>query len=183
MFVGCAGDRYHRSTGVYIDDKATTAKVKTDLLADPVVKGTEVKVEVFGGKVQLAGFCDTQQQKERAGEIARRINGVQWVKNDLIVKSQMPQNYPATAANTGTSYRTTTTVNEPAGTSNQSYQNQQGSTGSGLGAGAHVGPVGAGVNAGGGSGVGAGAHVGPVGAGANVGGSGASGNVNTPSNP
>jgi len=172
MFVGCAGDRYHRSTGMYIDDKALTAKVKTDLFSDPDVKGSEVKIEVYGGKVQLAGFCDTQHQKDRAGEIARRVNGVQWVKNDLIVKNQMPQGMPATA------YRSS--VNEPAGASNQGNQNMQGSTGRGIGVGAHVGPVGAGVNAGGGSGVGAGAHVGPVGAGANVGGSG---NVNTPSNP
>jgi hyperosmotically inducible periplasmic protein len=155
IFVGCAGDRYHRSTGVYIDDKATTAKVKTDLLADPVVKGSEVKVEVYGGKVQLAGFVDTQQQKDRAADIARRVNGVQWVKNDLIVKNQAPQNYPP-----NTSYRSS--INEPAGA------NMQGSTGRGIGAGAHVGPVGAGANVGGGSGVGAGAHVGPVGAGANA---------------
>jgi len=177
MFVGCAGDRYHRSTGMYIDDKALTAKVKTDLFSDPDVKGSEVKIEVYGGKVQLAGFVDTQQQKERAGDIARRVNGVQWVKNDLIVKNQMPQGYPATA------YSTSGSVNEPAGASNQGNQNMQGSTGRGIGVGAHVGPVGAGANVGGGSGVGAGAHVGPVGAGANVGGSGASGNVNTPSNP
>jgi len=168
MFVGCAGNRYHRSTGMYLDDKSTTAKVKTDLFSDPVVKGSEVKVEVYGGKVQLAGFCDTQQQKDRAGDIARRVSGVQWVKNDLIVKNQMPQNMPAT-----TGYSTSrSSVNEPAGA------NTQGSTGSGIGAGAHVGPIGAGAHVGGGSGVGAGAHVGPVGAGANVGGS-----ANPPSNP
>lgn len=169
MFVGCAGDRYHRSTGMYIDDKALTAKVKTDLFADPEVKGSEVKIETWGGKVQLAGFVDTQHQKDRAGEIARRVNGVQWVKNDLVVKSQMPQSYPART----TTYQSSGAVNEPAGAANT-----QGSTGRGVGAGAHVGPVGAGANVGGGSGVGAGAHVGPVGAGANVGGS-----ANPPSNP
>lgn len=158
MFVGCAGDRYHRSTGAYIDDKSTTAKVKADLLSDPIVKGSQVKVEVYGGKVQLAGFVDNQQQKNRAGEIARRVNGVQWVKNDLIVKAQTPQYAPATA----TGYRSS--VNEPAG--------------AGVNAGANVGGVGAGVNAG------AGANGTGVGAGANVGGAGASGNVNTgTSNP
>jgi len=93
IFAGCAGDRYHRSTGVYIDDKATAAKVKTDFYADPCVKGTQVKVKVYQGKVQLSGFVDSQLQKDRAGEIARRINGVQWVKNDLIVKSALPSGY------------------------------------------------------------------------------------------
>jgi len=112
VIAGCAGDRYHRSTGAYIDDKSTTAKVKADLLSDPVVKGSEVKVHAFQGKVQLSGFVDTQQQKDRAAEIARRINGVQWVKNDLIVKTQLPRNpgAPTSPAPTGGAY-----IQEPAG--------------------------------------------------------------------
>lgn len=83
---GCAGDRYHRSTGTYIDDKTISAKVKADLIGDPDVKGMAVKVDVNNGKVQLSGFVDSAAQKTRAGEIARNVNGVQWVKNDLIVK-------------------------------------------------------------------------------------------------
>jgi len=117
VFVGCAGDRYHRSTGEYIDDKATTAKVKTDLYADPLVKGTQVKVRTYEGKVQLSGFVDTMQQKDRASQIARRVNGVQWVKNDLVVKNQLPgvpYGQPVTRTTTRTTV-TTSSVNEPAG--------------------------------------------------------------------
>jgi hypothetical protein len=135
MFVGCAGDRYHRSTGAYIDDKSTTAKVKADLLSDPIVKGSQVKVQTYGGKVQLAGFVDSQQQKNRAGEIARRVNGVQWVKNDLIVKAQAPMGAPATASG----YRT---FNEPAGAGVNAGVNA-GSTGAGVSAGANAGGAGA----------------------------------------
>lgn len=83
---GCSGDRYNRSTGTYIDDKTITAKVKADLLGDPDVKGLAVKVETFNGKVQLSGFVDSMAQKNRAGELARNVEGVQWVKNDLVVK-------------------------------------------------------------------------------------------------
>ncbi len=169
VFVGCAGDRYHRSTGAYFDDKATTAKVKTDLLVSPDVKGRDVKIEVYQGRVQLAGFVDSQHEKDCAGNIARRVNGVQWVKNDLVVKNQLPAAPCVPVSQTQTTTRTTVTttssVNEPAGASNT-----QGSSGGGIGVGAHVGPVGAGVNVGGGTGVGAGAHVGSVGAGVNVGG-------------
>lgn len=161
LFAGCAGDRYHRSTGVYIDDKAINAKVKTDLFADPCVKGSEVKVEVFAGKVQLAGFVDTQQQKDRAGEIARRIGGVQWVKNDLIVKTALPSGYVISSSSRGAVY--------------ESSGAQAPANNRGVNAGVNVGPIGAGANVGGGQGVGAGAHVGSVGAGANVG-----GNANQP---
>ncbi|MEO6183240.1 MAG: BON domain-containing protein [Verrucomicrobiota bacterium] len=83
---GCSGDRYHRSTGVYIDDKTIEAKVKKDLLADPDVKGLAVNVEVNEGRVQLSGFVETLAQKNRAGELSRRVQGVKWVKNDLVVK-------------------------------------------------------------------------------------------------
>ena len=83
---GCAGDRTHRSTGTYIDDKTIGAKVKAELLGDPDVKGLAVNVEVNKGKVQLSGFVDTKAQKDRAAEIARNVGGVQWVKNDLVVK-------------------------------------------------------------------------------------------------
>jgi hyperosmotically inducible protein len=83
---GCAGDRTHRSTGTYIDDKTITAKIKADLIGDPDVKGLAVKVESYNGKVQLSGFVDTLAQKNRAGEIARNVQGVQWVTNNLMVK-------------------------------------------------------------------------------------------------
>jgi osmotically-inducible protein OsmY len=83
---GCAGDRYHRSTGKYIDDKTITAKVKADLLGDPDVKGTAVKVDTYNGRVQLSGFVDTIAQKNRAAEIARNVEGVQWVQNNIAVK-------------------------------------------------------------------------------------------------
>ena len=83
---GCSGDRYHRSTGTYVDDKAIGAKVKSSLLADPDVKGLAVNVEVNNGRVQLSGFVDSLAQKNRAAELARNIEGVQYVKNDLVVK-------------------------------------------------------------------------------------------------
>jgi len=88
--VGCAGDQYHRSTGTYIDDAAVSTKVKTDLITDSNVKGSEVQVRTYQGEVQLSGFVDTPEQKDRAAEIARRVDGVRMVRNDLIVKASEP---------------------------------------------------------------------------------------------
>jgi hypothetical protein len=86
LLTGCSGDRYNQSTGEKIDDAAVTSKVKGELLADPDVKGLAIKVKTYKGEVQLSGFVDSQAQKNRAGEIARAVKGVQWVKNDVIVK-------------------------------------------------------------------------------------------------
>ncbi|MDQ6631999.1 MAG: BON domain-containing protein [Verrucomicrobiota bacterium] len=86
LSAGCAGDRYHESTGEAVDDSAITTKVKSSLLADPDVKGLAVKVKTFRGEVQLSGFVNTQAEKDKAAQIARAVDGVQSVRNDIVVK-------------------------------------------------------------------------------------------------
>lgn len=69
-----------------MSDTAISTKVKTALLGDPDVKGTNVNVETFRGTVQLSGFVDSPQSAARAADIARRVDGVREVRNALIVK-------------------------------------------------------------------------------------------------
>jgi len=83
---GCAGTRTERSTGAYLDDKGIETRVKTALFRDPAVSGFDVHVNTFRGDVQLSGFVDTSEQKERAAQIAREIPGVVMVTNNLEVK-------------------------------------------------------------------------------------------------
>lgn len=83
---GCAGTATDQSTGEYIDDKAITAKVKTELVRDEVVKALQVDVDTFKGAVQLSGFVDNETQKARAEQIAAGVSGVRTVTNNLIVK-------------------------------------------------------------------------------------------------
>ena len=84
---GCSVTRGKQSAGSYIDDRTITGKVKTSLLRDDTVKGTDVDVTTFNGAVQLSGFVETQAQKDRAGELARQTEGVQQVHNNLIVQT------------------------------------------------------------------------------------------------
>ena len=84
---GCAVTRGRETMGQYTDDKVITSKVKTALVKDPAVKGGDVNVTTFQGVVQLSGFVENQTQKERAGELARQVNGVSEVHNDLIVQT------------------------------------------------------------------------------------------------
>ncbi len=83
---GCAGNRYERSTGESIDDSATTGRVKSALGKDAMYKYSDVKVTTFKGTVQLSGFVDTSEQKSRAADIAKGVNGVTEVKNNITVK-------------------------------------------------------------------------------------------------
>jgi hyperosmotically inducible protein len=83
---GCAGDRYHESTGESIDDTAITARVKSALGHDPMYKYPEVRVTTFKGIVQLSGFVDNRAQKGAAELLAKNIEGAKSVENNIIVK-------------------------------------------------------------------------------------------------
>ncbi len=50
------------------------------------LKSLEVSVQTNKGRVQLAGFVDTEDQIAQAGKIAARESGVKSVLNNLTVK-------------------------------------------------------------------------------------------------
>jgi osmotically-inducible protein OsmY len=85
-FVACASTSKQESTGQYVDDSVITTKVKSLLAADDFLKSFEISVETYKGTVQLSGFVGSQKAVDKAGEIARSVNGVKTVRNNLIVK-------------------------------------------------------------------------------------------------
>jgi len=86
FFVGCASTEQQSGTGVYIDDTVLTTKVKAAVFNEPTLKSAEINVETFKGVVQLSGFVNSQADINKAVEIARGIEGVKSVKNDMRVK-------------------------------------------------------------------------------------------------
>ncbi|EIY7669650.1 molecular chaperone OsmY [Shigella flexneri] len=70
----------------YAGDTATTSEIKAKLLADDIVPSRKVKVETTDGVVQLSGTVDSQAQSDRAESIAKAVDGVKSVKNDLKTK-------------------------------------------------------------------------------------------------
>lgn len=80
-------DSTEASVSGYAGDAATTSEIKAKLLADDIVPSRNVKVETTNGVVQLSGTVKNQAQSERAEGIAKAIDGVKSVKNDLSVKS------------------------------------------------------------------------------------------------
>lgn len=84
---GCAVTRGQQTAGAYIDDTAITASVKTRLLDDSRVAGTSITVETLNGTVMLSGFAKSQAEKAAAESIARKVDGVKAVKNQITVRS------------------------------------------------------------------------------------------------
>ncbi len=86
MVVGCASTTAHESTGQYIDDSVITTGVKAAILNEPSLKIAEINVETFKGAVQLSGFVRSQENMSMAVKVARGVNGVKSVKNDMRLK-------------------------------------------------------------------------------------------------
>ena len=67
------------------NDSWLTAKTKIALLSDSRVSGTRVNIETKGACVTLRGKVETMDAKTAAEQIARGIDGVREVKNELAV--------------------------------------------------------------------------------------------------
>jgi hyperosmotically inducible protein len=86
---GCAGDRYNRSTGEYIDDHSMELRVEHALMENPDYKFKEVTIAAFKGVIQLNGFVDTTDQQSKAEDIVKPIPGVREVENHLMVENSV----------------------------------------------------------------------------------------------
>ena len=82
----CSVFEGRETTGQYVDDTAISTKVKAQFVRDPVVSASQVNVETMQGVVQLSGFVDSRQAADRAAQLARNVDGVRGVKNDIIVR-------------------------------------------------------------------------------------------------
>jgi hyperosmotically inducible protein len=82
---GCAVTGGRETAGEYAKDKEIAARIKTRLYADSSTKGTEIEVQAMRGVVQLSGFVDNQEARNRAGEIAASTPGVVQVYNNLLL--------------------------------------------------------------------------------------------------
>ncbi|KHN49478.1 molecular chaperone OsmY [Pectobacterium fontis] len=79
-------DNPSQSVGAYADDAVITSTIKAKLLADDIVPSRKVKVETQEGVVLLSGEVDNKAQSDRAESIAKAVEGVKSVKNDLTAK-------------------------------------------------------------------------------------------------
>lgn len=71
------------SVKTYAGDTAITSEVKAKLLADDIVPSRKVKVETTDGIVQLSGTVKNAREASRAESVAKAVDGVKSVKNDL----------------------------------------------------------------------------------------------------
>ena len=70
-----------------VGDAATTASVKTALIAEPNLSALRIDVDTVNGVVTLNGTVDNAEQKARAIAVAQGVSGVSTVKDNLTMKT------------------------------------------------------------------------------------------------
>lgn len=83
---GCAVTRGQESVGAYVDDTAITTAVKARFVDNREVDASSIRVETLNGTVMLSGFAKSENERSTAESIARKVNGVKSVKNEIAVR-------------------------------------------------------------------------------------------------
>jgi osmotically-inducible protein OsmY len=79
LATGCA------TTGDYLGDARTTTRVKTAIYNEPELKVMSIHVATDGGVVTLSGTVKSKTERTKAVQVARKVEGVKQVKNDLAI--------------------------------------------------------------------------------------------------
>ena len=83
---GCAVTRGQETVGAYIDDSTITTQIKARFVDNTQVSAAAISVETLKGVVLLSGFAKNATEKMTAEKIARGVNGVQSVKNEISIR-------------------------------------------------------------------------------------------------
>ena len=74
--------------GADFSDAVITQLVTSALDKDPVLRKMDIAVQTQDGVVRLSGFVDSMAQVDRAGDLARRVEGVSGVRNTIRVTNR-----------------------------------------------------------------------------------------------
>jgi osmotically-inducible protein OsmY len=83
---GCAVTRGQETVGAYVDDTGITTLIKSRFAENKQVDATSIRVETLNGTVMLSGFAKNATEKSTAESIARGVNGVKSVKNEIAIR-------------------------------------------------------------------------------------------------
>ena len=83
---GCAVGRHQETVGAYVDDAGITTLVKTRMAANGAVSATAISVETLNGVVMLSGFAKSASERNTAEGIARGVENVKSVRNEIAIR-------------------------------------------------------------------------------------------------
>jgi hyperosmotically inducible protein len=82
---GCAVTRGQETMGAYVDDTTITTQIKARFIDNTSISAAAISVETLNGTVMLSGFAKNALEKSTAESIARSVNGVKAVRNEIAI--------------------------------------------------------------------------------------------------
>ncbi|HEX8741175.1 MAG TPA: BON domain-containing protein [Casimicrobiaceae bacterium] len=98
-----SGSMMNKTKGA-VNDTAITAKVKAKLASDRDMHGNEITVSTDHGTVNLGGTAKSEQDAQKATELAKATEGVASVNNDIKVEAGGAMGGATGGANGGAKY-------------------------------------------------------------------------------
>ena len=85
MMLACVPKNTEENSSEYLDSSAVTKTIRSKLMNRLGPQSLHIQVKTYRDEVQLSGHVDNAVSKQKAGEIAAAVGGVQHVRNDLMV--------------------------------------------------------------------------------------------------
>jgi osmotically-inducible protein OsmY len=87
IFAGCSAMTGRQGASAAAGDTAVTTKVKSSLLTDSMVGALAIDVDTTEGVVSLNGITTSEQERQRAIQVAQSVEGVKRVDTrNLVVR-------------------------------------------------------------------------------------------------
>ena len=87
--LGLAGCASTPGQNNYFDDAMVTARVKKAIYNDSSLKVNDISVKTEHAVVSLSGAVKSRNDRTKAAEVVRHVEGVKLVKNELKVDPKM----------------------------------------------------------------------------------------------
>jgi hyperosmotically inducible protein len=114
-----------QSPGTLINDSAITAKIKAAQAADSTVRATSINVETDNaGAVTLSGSARSQAEIDRAVELAKGVQGVTRVTNNMTLAGGTAGTMGTAPSSSTTTGSTTTPSNSTTGATGTTGDNR-----------------------------------------------------------
>lgn len=81
-----AGNRAADAAGNQVRDAAITASINAELVKDPALSALQINVDTQNGRVALRGNAPDAAAVDRATTLARKVDGVTSVDNQLVIR-------------------------------------------------------------------------------------------------
>jgi len=83
FFAGCIATTKQADTNEQFNDIVITTKIHEAILDEPSLRAFDINIRTSKGVVELSGLVNSRDDMNKTISIARSVNGIKFIKNDM----------------------------------------------------------------------------------------------------